>query len=511
MDLQLSLPTATDLRPTGMQTITVIAQSAQMDPIQNTAVIDANDHFAAGDLPVGTDIQVDVLLRDFSSRLVGVGEAPQLVSIAGDKATELAMPVRRPFVYAASGNALYTYDPSLDPRDGKFQGALSGVTTPSLSISVGGDRLVVATGKTLQLVDTATHSVTGNAITIGGTIADAAPVPGARQVVVAHGGGIAIVDVDDGTVTNVSGPAVDKITVGPAQDGTMTAYGLVGRVAPPAGPLDPCGGTSMMVTVPIDSPPASVTAMQLAQPTSDLAAAPTTAALFATEPCAGKVVRLDGELSMDVSLERAAVLTIAGGRVWAAGSKASSAVCPDSLGNPQPCGPTDTGTCTSGGRSTGTIGWASPGARLIVESIPLVGGASIEIDLPERRETMIDSEDPASEHAQVLHPIDLEPIDLVALPGGQYVSVVTKSRYYTAELDSSTTIILPCLDATTGDWLLIDVASASVAERVRTECDLTQGRADIFQQWACEDPPAGEQNTGMPYLPIAVGALFGAR
>jgi hypothetical protein len=507
LDLELSLPTAMDLRPTGMQTITVLAQSPQMDPIANTAVIDKNDHFVAGDLPVGKDIQVDVLLRDFSSRLVGVGEAPQLVAVAGDQATELTIPVRRPFVYAASGTSLYTYDPSLDPRDGKFQGVLSGLNAPTLSVSVGGDRLVVASGSALQIVDTESHKVTGNAIMIPGAIQDAAPVPGARKVAVAHAGGIAIVDVDTGSVTNVGGAAVDRVTVGPGQDGSMTAYGLVGRVVPPAGPLDPCTGSSQMVTVPIDNPPATVTPAPLQMATSDLAAAPTSPALYATLPCAGKVARIDGEISNEVGLERAAVLTISGGRVWAAGSHASTPTC-----NTGACAPGATGMCSASGGSSGTLAWADPGAQLIVESIPLAGGSPIEIDLPERRETMLDKDDMANEHAQVLHPVDLQPLDLVALPGGQYVSVVAQSTYYTEELVNQGFTILPCLVATTGDWLLIDVASSSVAERVRTECDLTYGPSDsIFKRWACDLPPAGEQNTGADYLPVSVGALFGAR
>lgn len=510
LDLELQLPTAMDLRPTGMQTITVLAESPNMDPIANTAVIDKNDHFVAGDLPVGQDIQVDVLLRDFSSRLVGVGEAPTLVSVAGDQAATLSIPVRRPFVYAASGTALYSFDPSIDPRDpsGKFQGTLSGLTAPQLAVSVGGDRLVVASGTSLQMVDTATHMVTGGAIAIPGMIHDAAPVPGTRKVAVAHGSGIAIVDVDAGSVTNVSGPSVDRVTVGPGQDGSMTAYGLVGRVAPPAGPLDPCTGTSQMVTVPIDSPPGSVTPTPLQQATSDLAAAPSSAALWATLPCAGKVVRLDGEISMSVGLERAAVLTIAGGRVWAAGSKASTPTC-----NSGSCTPGATGTCTRSGGSSGELAWANPGAQLIVESIPVDGnGSSIEIDLPERRETMLSTDDLASEHAQVLHPVDLEPFDLVALPGGQYVAVVVQSTYFTEELINQGFTILPCLVATTGDWLLIDVASSSVAERVRTQCNLTYGPSDsIFKNWACDVPPKGEANPGTDYLPVSVGALFGAR
>lgn len=516
LDLELSLPTATDLRPSGMTTITVLAQAPMMDPVESTAVIDANGHFAAGDLPVGKDFQVDVLLYDASSRLVGVGEASQLVTIKGDSTAQLSIPVRKPFVYAASGTSLYSFDDSLDPRDMKFQGTLSGLNAPTLAVSVGGELLVVASGSQLQVVDTSTHMVKGSAITIAGQVNDVAAVPGKHQVAVGHAGGLAIVDLDNGSVANVSGPQVDKITVGPAADGTMQVFGLVGRVVAPSGPFDPCMGSSSMVTVQVDSPPGSVMASPLSAPTSDLAASPSGPGLYATEPCAGKVVRIDGELSMDVSLERAAVLTIAGGRVWAAGSHAANAVCLDNMGNPTTCPPGSSADCTATGGPTGTIGYANPGGHVIVESIPLGGGTPIEIDLPARRETMLDQDDIANEHAQVLSALSLAPLDLVVLPGTQAVAVVTQSTYFTTETIiqtfNGTEVLLPCLIATTGDWEVIDVASASVAERVRTQCDLTYGPSDsIFKRWKCDDAPAGEGTTVGTYMPIAVGALFGAR
>src|SRR5450432_2774613 len=143
LDLDLQLPTVPDLRPTGMTTVSVVATSPEIGSIANTSILNGQS-FSAGELPVGTGIQIDVLFHDVSNRLVGVGEAPVLVDIKGDQTTKLAIPVRRPFVYASSGSKLYSFDPTLDPRDAKFQGTLSGLTSPQLAVSVGGDRLVVA-------------------------------------------------------------------------------------------------------------------------------------------------------------------------------------------------------------------------------------------------------------------------------------------------------------------------------------------------------------------------------
>jgi hypothetical protein len=521
LDLELSLPTAMDLRPTGMQTITVIAQSPDLAPVENTAVIDKNGHFAAGDIPVGKGIQVDVLLRDFSSRLVGVGEAPQLVDVAGDQTSQLTIPVRKPFVYAASSSQLFSYDSSIDARQPAFQGALSGVTSPTIAISLGGDRLIVASGSKLQVVDTATNAVMGMTFTVPGAINDAAPVPGRHLVAVGHASGMSIVDIDSGQVSNASGPSVDRVAVGGGTGAALTAYGLVGRVGPSDGPNNTCSGSSQLVSMPVDAPASTLTPMPITQgAVSDIASSPETASVWATLPCAGKVVSLSGEASQSVDLERAAALAIAGDRVWAVGSKAPVPVCFDTSFNPTACPANPTAMCTSGMYSSGSIGWADPGAKLVVESIPLAGGSPIEIDLPERRETMLDAGDPrdsAHENARVLHPLFFEPLDIVVLPGSEFVAVVTKSTYYTMEFigptSGGTAVILPCLTATTGDWLLIDAASSSVAERVRTQCDLTYGMNDVtvFQTWTCADPPAGEQNTLAPYLPTSVGALFGAR
>ena len=517
LELDLSLPTTPDLRPQNMTTVTVIATSPQMGSISSTALI-ANGHAQASDTPVGDGIQVDVLLRDVSSRLVGVGEAPNLVDVKGDKTTQLTIPVRRPFLYPASGSMLYTYDPTLDPRDPKFQGQLAGVTAPQLAVSVGGDRLVVAGTTTLQIVDTATHKVTGNPITIAGTIHDVAPVPGKPQVAVAHTGGISIVDLDSSNVQNAAVGAIDRITVGPDANGKMFAFGLIGRTAPPELPpeLATCSGMSSLVTVAVDNP--SVSAPKtLPMAVSAIAAAPSSPALYATLPCDKQVAKVMGDPTAEVStlmfakqadLDGAAVVAVFGDRVWAAGTRPSSPVCENGTG-PVQC---VTGTPIGCPEPSGAhLAYVTQGARLVVQSIPLAGGMPITFELPERRETMISTDDPAQQHAQVLHSLSIVPLDLVVQPGGQNLSLVARSAYYIESLSDGIQTILPCLQGTTGDWLLLDMAQTSVAQRVRTECMLTVGPGAFFRKWSCDAPPEAETTKVGEYMPQSVGALFGAR
>lgn len=513
LDLELTMPTEPDLRPTGMTTITVLATSPELDPVANRTVLTGSS-FTAGELPVGQDMQINVLLHDVSNRLVGVGEAPDLVDIDGENDTKLTIPVRRPFIYASSGSALYTFDPTLDPRNSKFQGVIQGLTSPAAGVSVGGDRFVVAGASQLQIVETATHKVVGSPITLPGTVNDVAPVPSMRKVAVAHAGGIAIVDIDNGQVTNAAVGAVDRVTVGPAVDGHMIAYGLVGRVAPPATPLEPCTGSSSLVAVSIDQP--SVTgAKPLSTAVSGIAAASAKSAVFATLPCAGQVARIDGDpggeigqltLTMMSKLQNAATLAVLGDRVYAAGTTPSTPRC--TAGD---CNSQSSTACPE--TSVNRVGYVTNGARLVVQSLPIAGGDAISVELPERRETMVDATDLARQHAQVLHPLGTLPLDLVVIPGGQYVSVVSRSSFYIESLiNQAGQLVLPCMRTESADWVLVDMASSSTVQRVRTHCEITAMRAGAyFDMWQCDQPPEAERSTQGDYVPVSVGALFGAR
>jgi hypothetical protein len=352
----------------------------------------------------------------------------------------------------------------------------------------------------------------GAPIAMPGNIHDAAPVPGGHRVAVAHAMGISIVDLDTMNVATGMGPSVDRVTVGPTTDGHLTAYGLVGRVAPPAGPVDPCMGTSSIVTVDVDTPMTASMTM-LSDAVSDIAASPDTPTLFAALPCTGKISRVDGTTLTDVSsLERAAVLVVAGERIWAAGTKASTPHCVNGSGTAVACTASATAECPMG--ATPVIDYVSTGGHLVVQSIPIDGGMPVELDLPEPRETMVSTDDPAAQHAQVLRALAITPLDLVTLPGGQYVALVMSNTYYINALSDSVGILLPCLRADTSDWLLLDMASSSTAQRVRTQCDLTVGPVDSstpFPKWACEDAPEGQKPTLGEFQPVSVGALFGAR
>lgn len=520
--LTLDLPPAGALRPSGMTTVTVTATGSDGLPTSTTSLFDAAGQFSAGDIPVGPGVQIDVLLRDSASRLVGVGEASDLVDISGTQTTSVGIPVRRPFVYAATPTSLVSFDPSLDARDPAFQGNVAGIKNPLFAVSAGGDRLAVVTATQVLAIDTSTNALVGSPIALPGVARDATAVPGKHEIAVAYANGIAIVDLDTGNVeSSTAGAAVDRVTVGADGHGVLTAYGLIGRVSPPAGPFDTCTdatASSQIVAVAIGAP-SVLTPVAVPVALSDIAAGPSAGLLFGTAPCDGKVESIDasGAVTDIETLERAAVLSVLGGRVWAAGSHASLPVClkPGAGNNEIPCVPESDESCPPpSGNVTNFIGFVKTGANLIVESIPTqAGGATVTFDVPDRRESIINTDDGAGQHAEVLNSFSAEPVDLVALPGGQYVSLVARSSYFIQQLgDQNGFIVIPCLKATTADWLLMDMASVSVASRVRTSCALVMGASDDeFKNWACDATTEQETSTQGSYEATSVGALFGAR
>ncbi|MEO8705054.1 MAG: hypothetical protein ABI867_33685 [Kofleriaceae bacterium] len=524
-DLVLSLPDDPELRPNGMTTVTVVLTQGEEQPIATTSVLEGAS-FSAGDIAAADNVRIEVQLRDVTNRLVGVGEATEPVDIVAGEITTVTIPVRRPFVYASNGAALFSFDPTLDPTDSKFQSTLMGVTSPQVAVSVGGDRLAIVGSSQISVFATDTNRPVGSPIALPGTTRDAAAVPGTRKVAVATDRGISIVDIDSGAVANAMVGPVDRITVGPAADGRYLAHGLVGRVTPEVNPLATCTGSSSIVTIDVDAP-SDATPRVLPEPVADLAAAPDSVGLFAALPCSGKVVRLQGSIDagstdtptfMDfATLPHASVIAVTGGRVYAAGTAPSTPHCVASNGVDAAC-QTDapTGRCPPAGPlPANSVDYVTDGAHVIVQSIPLAGGMPVTLDVPGRRETIFDDDDPAKQHAQVLQAFGTVPLDLVALPGGQQVGIVTKSNYYIQQLTNGVQVVLPCIDATTADWMLLDLASSSIAQRVRTSCALTVGPAspppDGFPNWKCDVPPPGERSSFGEYVPLSVGALFGAR
>lgn len=477
IELVLSLPPVGDLRPTNMATVAVGITQEDGNENVTTTPLDGM-RFEAGDVPLDEPISLRVELRDNTNRLIAFGRVEQ--TITPDRSLQrITIPVRKPIIYVSSDRAIVTLDPTLDGFDPKFQGTISG-TTGALAFPIDGTDLGAVSGGSLQRIATADHKPVGNAMNLQVTGAsDAARVPGERRMVFATGGGLVVANIDTNEVRSIAmTPKPDRVAIGGVTP-AFTVYALVGRVAAPTGTL-PCTGASMVLAYSLDEPTEIPTVVASGQ-FSDIEAAG--AAVYASNPCTGKVTRLDaGAPPFSLSVGGAAALAVEGQRLWAAGSAP----------------PTST-----------------QGARIRIASVGLDGSDAQEVLLAPKAEVMTYDFDAQKELSLNIHADTLVPLDLAVLPGAQYIAVITRmDSHRAARFDDQTlTKVIPEMNALVHDIVLADPQSGAISQRIRAKCVLTliaKSNAE-FPDWSCittsgaETPLAGES------VPTTVGALYGGR
>jgi hypothetical protein len=390
--------------------------------------------------------------------------------------------VRKPIVYVSSDRAVGTLDPTFDGLDPKFQGALT-VSPGATAFTVDGSELAVISGSVLQRIATADHKAVGMPIELGAmTVSDATRVPGERRLVISssEGGapGVVVADLDTGEVRRLSTMPVSRLAIAGSAEAGFTAYGLVGRVAPPVGTAT-CAGSSMVIAFGIDQTaetPATVASGQF----SDIAAGGD--AVFGANPCSGLVSRLDPGLpKVMINVGGAAALATEGSRLWIAGS------APPAVGQ---------------------------GARIRISSVRLDGSDPQAVTLPPKAEVMTYDFDDANELSLNIHADTLVPLDLAVLPGAQQVAVITQmNSHRTARVDNFGAKVIPEMDAVVHDIVLADPQAGSIFQRIRAKCVLTlinKTNAE-FPDWSCIATSGAETPVNGDSVPRTLGALYGGR
>ena len=474
IELVLSLPPTGDLRPAGMATVAVGITHADGNENVTTTPLDGM-RFEAGDVPLDEPIQLRVELRDNTNRLVAFGRIEQ--TITPDRSDQrITIPVRKPIVYVSSDRAVGTIDPTFDAIEPRFQGAISG-TTNANAFPLDGTELAVITNSSLQRFTTADHKPVGSAIDVQVTaVTDAARIPGQRRAVIAGANGLAVVDLDAGTVRMIPGPAFARVAVGGSVETGFTAYALAGRVAPPTGATGVCTGSSMVLAYPVDAVsemPVTVAQGQF----SDITA--TADGVFGANPCAGTVAKL-GAPGVMMMVTGAAALAVEGGRVWAAGS-------------------------------TPPVGGL--GARIRIASMRFDGSDPQTTLLPAKAEVMTYDNDTKKELSLNIHADTLVPIDLAVLPGASQIMLITRMDAHRLARFDQFGKVIPEMDVVVHDLVLADPQTGSVLQRIRSRCFLDEiNESDaLFPDWSCVETAGSETPAGGESTPRFVGALYGAR
>jgi hypothetical protein len=477
IELVLQLPPSGDLRPMNLATVAVGITQQDGNENVTTTPLDGM-RFSAGDVPLDEPIQLRVELRDNTNRLVAFGRVEQTVK-PDHSDQRITIPVRKPIIYISSDKAIVTLDPTVDGFDPKFQGSIAG-TPGGIAFPLDGSDIGVVTGGSLQRLSTADHKPAGNPINMMATGAsDAARVPGQRRMVFATGGGVVVVDIDSGEVRSLATtPKPDRIAVGGSAEAGFVVYTLVGRVSPPTGTAT-CTGSSTVMAYSLDNA-TDMPRMLATGQFSDIEASGD--AVFAANPCMGRVTRVDGAGTLMMSTQNVGALAIEGSRLWAAGT-------------------------ASGG--------TGQGARIRIGSIRLDGSDFQEVLLSPKAEVMTYDGDQAKELALNIHADSEVALDLAVLPGAQYVALIARmDAHRAARFDTSTgQKVIPEMDAVVQDIVLADPSSGAIQQRIRAKCVLTLiARTNAeFPDWSCVSLIGAEQQLGGESTPTTIGALYGGR
>lgn len=499
MAIDLVLPEDPALSPAGdrVAQLTLVTWEAGQAPRSETrAVDDPSQGLDMGVLTAGREVGLAVELRSATQRLLGYGASPLPVAPDADDDTVVTLQVRRPYVYAAgSETQLDAFDSTLDPGDdGTFGGIAVAAPLASAPTADGAELVVIAASgdaAELRLVSTATHQAQDGAVVpIAGAVSDLAVTADGTMALVAHdgeAGGLTVVNLEaarrgEAEIETVEVGPVGALAIAEAPDGAARAVALLDRSrafgCDAELPASSLAVVELAPGLPVGDP------IELTMPIADIAA--DAGGVYLADPCGGAIDRLaidgGGEPAVLFSLEAATAVAVQGGRVWGAGSLPLE---------------------------------GSTGARVVLTSSDTEGTGMTRVSLPPAQErarsTDFEGEDQRVE--VVIEADRLRPFDLVALPGGDLVALLTEGYFHSEEwTDVFGDPVVSEIELTTFEYLLVQASSRAIVHRVRTFCDGTATAGATLQNFECG---AGSDQHTLDdpdmYQPVQLSAIYGGR
>jgi hypothetical protein len=493
MSIDLVLPEDPALAPAGdrVAELTLVTREAGQPPRSETrAVDDPGSGLDMGVLAAGHEVDVAVELRSATQRLLGYGASP--LPVAPDRDTVVRLEVRRPYVYASgAAGQLATFDSTLDPGDDGTFGSIPLAAPVASAATADGAELVIITttggiGAELHLVSTATHQpIEGAAVPIVGPVSDLAVTADGRTAVVARdgdSGGLTLVDLEAARRGEVSVEEVALGAVGAvAIVGEARAVALLARSH--AFGCDDTLPASSLAVVELSAASAD-SSIDLGAPIADIAADGD--AVYLADPCGGAIEELAvdpaGAPAPVFALEAATAVAVQGGRVWGAGTLPLS---------------------------------GSDGARVVLASSDREGRDMTTVSLPptQERARSTDFEGDDQRVEIVIEADRLRPFELVALPGGDLVALLTEGYFHSEEwTDVFGDPVVSEIELTTFEYLLVQASSRAVVHRVRTFCDGTASSGATLANFECGEQ-ADQHTLDDPdmYRPLQLSAIYGGR
>ncbi len=500
VEIQFQLPESADLSPAGtdLAEITLFTYLPDGSHRSETrAITDRSQALQMGRMEVSDGVDLAVELRSPTQQLLGYGRSPGAIEVLADQVVQVPMNVRRPFLYVSGGPTLASFDASLEPTDPSYRGELTLSRQPAVTVATSdGAQLVVVsqagTGAELSLVSTSDHQELGVApIALVGSPVDAAISPDDQFVVVGHAGdagGVSIVDLaaarnGESAVEFVSLGAVGAVEIG-ARSTSGHGVALLDRSTEIGCPTG--GAESSLVEFSLTDPDDILATISLGGPINDIAVSDDGQRVAIADGCAGQlaVVDLAGDRIPTQLSEVPAVSAVAAfdDRLWSVG------------------------TVVDGTQR-----------RLVIVSTRFdgTGESRVEMAPAQERARSNDFVAPGQTAMQILDADALVAYDLALVPGADQLALLVKG-YYAGEEDGDFlgSPIIPAMQLTAYQYLLVDAASGSLVHQVRTSCDLSWESdpflPPVLDDWACAQAP-DQDVSSTQYRPIHVAGLYGKR
>lgn len=464
-----ALAGAATLRLTATADGEVIHTAVATPPVRGAPI-------AFGEVPIAAGVTFELAGLAATGRVVAYGRSGA-VDVPDDGVIDVAIPVRRPYVYLAGGDALLAIDAAREPGDTTPIAIDVGGSPTAARVTPDGVEVVVVAGGALRLVDTATHQVGAAAVPLGGDATDLAVSDDGRWAVASLGaaGAIAIVEL----AALRAGAEVTPARVPATRPGAIALGGGTAWVVDEPSDDLFCTARSTVRAIPLDDP-ASAAAIPLGTAGGEIAATPDGEAAFVVRACSGEVVRIarDGATSPVPAVAGASSVTVARGRLWI------------------------------GGHVDGAD------AHLLLGSVPLAGGDLDLLALPTtvERAVAVDLVE-AGQDGLIEVTADLSaPSHVTVLPDGEHVALILTAGYLTEPAGDAGggQPVIPALRMITSEYQLVQLDTGLGAQRLRLRCDLTWEPGALLDEFACDRAP-GQDVLDAAVSPTGLGALYGSR
>jgi hypothetical protein len=505
--LSFEMPSDSTLVPTAPATVTLVAEIPGEGRRKETHEVDDDGHVELGEIAVADGVRLSVELRSATQRLLGFGRS-EVIEVLPQEVVEVPVRVRRPFAYTGGApGAIATFDPTVDPAERDFKGKVAMDRTPTVVVGTpDGATMAVASavgnGGELRLLSTSTHAVTGAVVTLQAPPVDAAVSPDGRYVVISHdgpNGGVSVVDLEAAAAGETTASFEDvgnvsALATATREDGGTAVYALIDGAD-----VDSCnsGATSKILVLALGASNETAALIDYGSPLPDIAAIgaddPDGAgepALFVADPCIGAIVRVNPSSPEQrqtlAGAPKMTTVAVLDGRVWGVGSQTPS---------PQ----------------------QELGARLVLVSDGYFGGAPTMVELPEGEESAV-SVDFSGSGQRAVQQLDADRIrarDLAVLPGSEQLALLVQADFDGAETGNIFgQPIIPRMEMTTIEYVLVSSASGTYAQRARTYCDLAWEsnplNPPVLDNFECTQAP-GQDVTSVEFVPGTLTVLYGAR